>query len=111
MFRTTEANRRATSDALASQLDDLIESAGELLENLNEQRGEATEALRSRASRNIEGARRRLSGLKRQVPESTMEAARVAADYARRNPWSTVAVGTLVVGAVAALLYMNTSRR
>jgi ElaB/YqjD/DUF883 family membrane-anchored ribosome-binding protein len=111
MMRTIDAHKRATSDALASQLDDLIASASDLLDNLNEQRSDTASALRSRATRNIEGARRRLNDLKRQVPESAGQAARAAARYAQRNPWSAVAAGTLVVGAVAALLYMSTSRR
>jgi ElaB/YqjD/DUF883 family membrane-anchored ribosome-binding protein len=109
MNRTAQDYRRATSDALASQLDNLIESASELLDNLNEQRSDAAETLRSRASQNIEGARRRLASMKRQMPESAAEAARLAAGFARENPWSTVAIGTLLVGSLAALLYMTLS--
>lgn len=116
MNRTIEQHRRATSDALASQLDELIASASDLLDNLNEQRNDATATLRTRASRNIEGARRRLASMKDQMPESAADAARVAAGYARNaagyardNPWSAVAIGTLVVGSLAALLYLSTS--
>jgi ElaB/YqjD/DUF883 family membrane-anchored ribosome-binding protein len=109
MARTVESHMRARSDALAGQLDDLIASAGELLENLNDQRSEATSTLRSRATRNIENARRGLASLKRHVPEGTAEAARIASGFARRNPWTAVAVGTLIAASVGALLYMSLS--
>jgi ElaB/YqjD/DUF883 family membrane-anchored ribosome-binding protein len=100
---------RARSDALAGQLDALIESAGELLDNLNEQRSDATATLRTRATRNIENARRGLASLKRHVPEGTAEAARIASGFARRNPWTAVAVGTVIAASIGALLYMSLS--
>jgi ElaB/YqjD/DUF883 family membrane-anchored ribosome-binding protein len=109
MARTIESHMRARSDALASQLDDLIASAGELLDNLNDQRSDATATLRSRATRNIENARRGLASLKRHVPEGTAEAARIASGFARRNPWTAVAVGAAIAASVGALLYMSLS--
>src|SRR5690242_3134235 len=107
--RTAEHTRRATSDMLASQLDELIASASDLLDNLNEHRGEATDALRSRVTRNIKDARRRLADFRPQVTESATEAARAAVGFARRNPWSTVAAGTILVASIAALLYVSMS--
>src|SRR5262245_5498076 len=109
MARTLEANARRTSDALASQLDELIESAGELLDSLNDQRDDAASALRSRASKNIEGARRRLASLKRQVPEGATRAAQAAAGFARSNPWTAVAAGTAIAASIAAILYFTLS--
>ncbi len=109
MSRTTEAQMRRTSDALASEFDDLIRSSSELLESLNEQRGDAVEELRRRATRNIENARRRLAALKPQVQERATQAARAATGFARRNPWSAAAIGTLIVASVAALLYASMS--
>jgi ElaB/YqjD/DUF883 family membrane-anchored ribosome-binding protein len=117
MMGRTEANGRATGETLASQLDELIQSASNLLDTLDEQRGEATDAIRSRMRRNIEGARRRLEGLAPQVAEGATQvtegatrAARAAAGFARRNPWSTVAVGTVLVASIATILYASLSR-
>jgi len=109
MIRAAEVNVRKTSEALAGELDELIRSASELLDSLNDQRGEAVEGLRSRATRNIETARRRLADLKPQVIEGGAQAARAAVGFARQNPWSTVAVGALLVASLAALIYVSTS--
>jgi ElaB/YqjD/DUF883 family membrane-anchored ribosome-binding protein len=109
MPRTLEADARRTSDALANQLDELIASAGELLDSLNDQRDEAASALRSRASQNIDSARRRLASLRHQVPEGATRAAQAAADYARSNPWTAVAAGTAIAAAIAAVLYFSLS--
>jgi ElaB/YqjD/DUF883 family membrane-anchored ribosome-binding protein len=109
MIRTAEANVRKTSAALASELDELIQSASELLDSLNDQRGEAVQDLRTRATRNIDNARRRLAALKPQVVEGGAQAARAAVGFARNNPWSTVAIGAAVIGALAAVIYLSTS--
>src|SRR5512138_2463112 len=109
MARTAERRMRETSDSLASQLDAIIQSASELMDELNDQGGEAAETLRKRASRNIESARRRLSSWKQQVPEGTAEAARIASGFVRRNPWTAVAVGTVIAASIGALLYMSLS--
>jgi ElaB/YqjD/DUF883 family membrane-anchored ribosome-binding protein len=109
MTRTAEAMADRTSDALASEMESLIQSASDLLESLNDQRGDAVEALRSRATRNIESARRRMAALEPQVREGATQAARAAAGFARRNPWSTVAIGTVILASVAMLLYASMS--
>jgi len=109
MARTAESRMRETSDSLASQLDALIRSASDLMEELNDQGGEAAETLRKRASRNIETARRRLSSWSRDIPEGAAEAARIASGFARRNPWTAVAVGTAIAASIGALLYMSLS--
>jgi len=110
MMGRTETNSRATGEMLASQLDELIQSASNLLDTLDGQRGEATDAIRSRMRRNIEGARRRLEDFTPQVTEGATNAARAAAGFARRNPWSTVAVGTVLVASIATILYASLSR-
>ena len=107
MMRTAETNMRETSDAIASELDQLIESASELLDTLNEQRSDVVEGLRERATRNIENARRRLGTLKPQVQERATQAAQAATGFARRNPWSAAAIGTVIVASVAAILYAS----
>lgn len=109
MARTAEHRTRDTRDALAGQLDALIQSASELVDQLNDQGGDAAETLRKRASRNIETARRRLSSWRRDIPEGTAEAARIASGFARRNPWTAVAVGTVIAASIGALLYMSLS--
>ncbi len=105
MTRRANANLRGASDALASELDDLIESASELLENLKDQRGEAVDNLRTRASRSIDNARRRLAAVKPQAQEAAAEAVRVAAGFVRRNPWRAVAIGALLFAAVGMFLH------
>lgn len=109
MFRTAESRMRKTSDSLAGQLDHLIESASDLLDNLNDQRGDAVEGLRSRASRNIHHAGERLASLKPKVMDTGARAAHTAVDVARRNPWATVAVGTVLVASIATILYASLS--
>lgn len=105
MMRTAESTARRTSEALATELEDLIQSASDLLDNLNEQRGDAMEGLRTRAARNLESARSRLADLKPQVQRTAVDAARAASGFARRNPWSTAAIGTVVVASLGFLLY------
>jgi len=109
MTRIAEHTKRATSDMLASQLDELIASASDLLDELNDQRGDATDALRSRVSRNLKTARSRLNDMKPQVVEGATQAARAAAGFARSNPWSTAAIGTVLVASLAMLVYASLS--
>lgn len=105
MARLAEQTKRATSDMLASQLDELIASASDLLDELNDQRSDATSALRSRVSRNLKTARDRLDTLKPQVVEGATQAARAAAGFARSRPWSTAAIGGVLVASLALLVY------
>ena len=58
---------------------------------------------------NIENARRRLATLKPQVEERAAQASRAATGFARRNPWSAMAIGALIVASVAAVLYASMS--
>jgi ElaB/YqjD/DUF883 family membrane-anchored ribosome-binding protein len=118
MSRTAEAQMRRSGNVLAGELEDLINSATELLESVKDQRGEAIDALRSRASRNLDKARQRAASLKPQMREAATRAADTATwaagaatDFARRNPWSSVAIGTAVAAAVAILVYASSSRR
>jgi ElaB/YqjD/DUF883 family membrane-anchored ribosome-binding protein len=109
MRRKAHATADDMSDSLATELDGLIESASELLESLKEQRGEAIDGLRSRATRNIESARRRLADMAPQLQEGAIEVAKATRGFALRNPWSTVAIGTLVAASVGAILYATLS--
>ena len=109
MMRTAEARTRKASEALVTDLEELVQSASDMLDNLSDQRGEAVEKLRTRATRNIESARRRLADLKPQVQQRATDAARAATGFARRNPWSAAAIGALVIASVGALVYASLS--
>jgi ElaB/YqjD/DUF883 family membrane-anchored ribosome-binding protein len=109
MIGTAEARR--TSESLVTELEDLIQSASDLLENLNEQRGDAVEGLRTRATRNIDSARRRIADMKPEVHRRARHATHAASEFARSNPWSTAAIGTAIAASLGALLYMSLSDR
>jgi ElaB/YqjD/DUF883 family membrane-anchored ribosome-binding protein len=93
--------KKKVADA-ASGLQDLIESAEDLLESVKDQQGAAAEKLREKVSETVQSARTRLSQL--DVPEMASDAADSAVGFLRSDPWRTVAIGALVVLAASLLV-------
>lgn len=83
----------------SSGLQDLIESAEELLESLKDQQGAAVEVLREKLSQTIDSAHTRISQL--DVPEIASDAIESTAAFLRSDPWRTVAIGALAVLAIS----------
>ena len=93
--------KKKVSEA-ASGLQDLIDSAEELLESVKEQQGAAAEKLRKKISETLENARARLSQV--DVPEFASDAVDSTVGFLRSDPWRTVAIGALAVLAVSLLV-------
>ena len=99
-------SKKKVSEA-ASGLQDLIDSAEELLESMKEQQGVAAEKLREKIAATLENARARLSQL--DVPEIASDAVDSTVGFLRSDPWRTVAIGALAVLAVSLLVRSGSS--
>ena len=97
MARTEATRAKRTVSGAAAGLQDLIDSADELLSNLRDQQGEAVDALRDRVSATAASARRRLQRLGPQVQDAAGETLDSAVGFLRRDPWRAVAIGALTV--------------
>jgi ElaB/YqjD/DUF883 family membrane-anchored ribosome-binding protein len=98
----SETSRRYRKYA-SNELQALLSSSEELLESLSDQSGEAVEDLRAKLTTSIERAKQRLAGPAEAVSSGALEAADAAQSYVERNPWKSLAIGTLagvLVGAV-----------
>ena len=93
--------KKKVADA-TSGLQELIDSADDLLESLKDQPGAAAEKLREKVSETVRSARARLSEL--DVPEVASEAVETTVGFLRSDPWRTVALGALALLAVSLLL-------
>ena len=85
-----------------SGLQDVIESAEELLENLHDQQGAATDRLRERISATLSSARERLANIN--VAATASDVYDSAVGYVRQDPWRAVALGTFATLAVVLLI-------
>ena len=92
--------KNAISSA-ASSLRDVIDSAEDILEDVQNQKGRAADELRERLSGAVTNARAKLREL--DLPDSVSEAYDDSVNYARANPWTTVAVGSVAVLAAVLL--------
>jgi ElaB/YqjD/DUF883 family membrane-anchored ribosome-binding protein len=96
--------KNSVSEA-ASGLQDVIDSAEELLEDLHDQQGAATDRLREKLSATLSSTRDRLANI--DVQATAGEAYDAAVGYLRQDPWRAVALGTFAVLAVALLIRSN----
>jgi len=101
--RETRRVRRAGS-ASASALHDLIETAEELLESLQDQPGAAVQALREKISATLEMGRRRLAALEPDIREAAADALESTVGFVRRDPWRAVAIGALAALAFSVVM-------
>ncbi len=90
---------------IGDTLEDLIESAEALLEELQDQQGAAAETLRARAWATIKSARRRLTDLRPQVGDLAAKTFRGTLTFVRRDPWRAVALGALLILALGVLAH------
>ncbi|HEX4268301.1 MAG TPA: hypothetical protein VHY36_10465 [Steroidobacteraceae bacterium] len=97
--RTKHANA-AVADT-ATGLQDLIDSAEELLESLRDQQGAAVELLRAKVSATIGNARERIGEL--DVPVLASDAVEGTVAFLRSDPWRSVALGALAALAISLL--------
>ena len=94
--RTARTAKRAVGNAAAG-LQDLIESADELLSDLHDQQGAAVNALRKRVSHTAAVARRRLDRLSPVIADVASDTLDGAVGFVRRDPWRSVAIGAVAV--------------
>jgi ElaB/YqjD/DUF883 family membrane-anchored ribosome-binding protein len=93
--------KKSIGDA-ASGLQDLVDSAEDLLTDLKDQKGEAVERLREKVSTTISDARQRLADS--DVSDIASEAYDNAVGLVRQDPWRAVAIGALALLAGSLLL-------
>jgi ElaB/YqjD/DUF883 family membrane-anchored ribosome-binding protein len=92
-----KSSARAASDQIGEGLQELIESAEALLEELKDQQGAAAASLRDRAFATIKSARRRLGDLQPEVSELATRTLKSTVSFVRQDPWRAVAIGALLV--------------
>ena len=88
---------------IGNTLEDLIESAEALLEELQDQQGAAAETLRAKAWSTIKSARGRLADMRPQVGDLAAKTLRGTWTFVRRDPWRAVALGALLIVALGVL--------
>lgn len=105
-MRTRQA-KQAVADSAAG-LQDVIDSADELLESLRDQPGEAVDRLRTKIAASVQAARGRLDDL--DVPARAGDALDSTLGFVRSDPWRTVAIGALAALAVSLMVRGASSR-
>ena len=90
-----------TKDRLVDDLKSLIADAEELLRATTNQAGEAVAAARQKIERSLIEGKKALSDAEQVVIQRSKEAADIADDYVRENPWSAIGIAAgvgLLVG-------------
>jgi len=98
------ATSRRYQKYASNELQALLSSSEELLESLAGQSGDAVEVLRAKLTASIDKARQRLGDSAQAVSSGAGEATVAAQNYVERNPWMSLAIGTLAGVVVGALL-------
>jgi ElaB/YqjD/DUF883 family membrane-anchored ribosome-binding protein len=103
-IRESMMNSKAVStDKLMEDLRLVVTDAEELLRATAGQAGEKVAAARARAAESVDAAKARIAQAGYAVAAQTREAAKVADDYVRDNPWAAVGVAA-AVGVVIGIL-------
>ena len=99
--------RRASEirDDLGDGLQELIDSAEALLEELRDARDPAVETLRAKLRRTVKGASSRLQALRPDVSQLTSQTLEQTMSFVRRDPWRAIAIGALAVVALGILAH------
>ena len=107
--RTATGSRRArqANRTAASGLQQLIDAAEEMLEDLRGQSGAAVEAMREKVSASAEAARERLAELGPQLSDAASDALESSKTFVRNDPWRAVALGALAYIALSFLFSGN----
>lgn len=96
---------RAIGEDIGEGLEELIDSAQALLEELQDQQGPVVENLRERASATLKSASRHLSRLRPGAEELASRTLRTTLGFVRRDPWRAIALGALAVVALGILAH------
>jgi ElaB/YqjD/DUF883 family membrane-anchored ribosome-binding protein len=96
-----------TKDRLVDDLKSLIADAEELLRATTNQAGEAVAAARQKIERSLIEGKKALSDAEQMVIQRSKEAADIADDYVRENPWSAIGIAA-GVGLLVGLLMRRT---
>jgi ElaB/YqjD/DUF883 family membrane-anchored ribosome-binding protein len=90
-----------TKERLVGDLRSLIADAEELLRATTNQAGEAVAAARQKIEQSLIEGKKALSDAEQMVIQRSKEAADIADDYVRENPWSAIGIAAgvgLIVG-------------
>jgi ElaB/YqjD/DUF883 family membrane-anchored ribosome-binding protein len=90
-----------TKERLVGDLKSLIADAEELLRATTSQAGEAVAAARQKIEQSLIEGKKALSDAEQIVMQRSKEAADIADDYVRENPWSAIGIAAglgLLVG-------------
>ena len=92
-----------TKEKIVNDFKALIHDAEELLRATANQAGETVSAARHRIERSVEQGKQTLAEAEDILLDKTREAAKLADDYVRGNPWSAVGIAA-GIGLVLGLL-------
>jgi ElaB/YqjD/DUF883 family membrane-anchored ribosome-binding protein len=81
-----------TKDRLVGDLKSLIADAEELLRATKSHAGEAVAAARQKIEQSLIEGKKALSDAEQMVIQRSKEAADIADDYVRENPWSAIGI-------------------
>jgi ElaB/YqjD/DUF883 family membrane-anchored ribosome-binding protein len=99
-FMDGEASR---TDRLASDLKNLVADAEELLKATASQAGDKIGVARQKIEQSLIEGKKALADAEKTIVEKSKEAAEIADDYVRENPWSAIGIAA-GVGLVLGLL-------
>jgi ElaB/YqjD/DUF883 family membrane-anchored ribosome-binding protein len=100
---TASRETAVTKEKLAEDLRIVISDAEELLRATASQAGEKVAATRQKVQESIQRARAELSDVEEALVDQGRQAARVADEYVRANPWQSVGIAA-GIGVIIGLL-------
>ena len=93
----------SSTDRLASDLKNLVADAEELLKATASQAGDKIGVARQKIEQSLIEGKKALADAEKVIVEKSKEAAEIADDYVRENPWSAIGIAA-GVGLVLGLL-------
>ena len=93
----------SSTDRLASDLKNLVADAEELLKATASQAGDKIGVARQKIEQSLIEGKKALADAEKTIVEKSKEAAEIADDYVRENPWSAIGIAA-GVGLVLGLL-------
>ncbi|WP_437612208.1 DUF883 family protein [Erwinia sp. V71] len=89
-------SKDTTSEHLRAELKNLSDTLEEVLSSSADKSKAELDKLRSKARETLEQSRQRLGESGERLAQSTREAATLADEYVRENPWHGVGIGAAV---------------
>ena len=93
----------SSTDRLANDLKNLVADAEELLKATASQAGDKIGVARQKIEQSLIEGKKALADAEKTIVEKSKEAAEIADDYVRENPWSAIGIAA-GVGLVLGLL-------